>query len=372
MSSHRATKRERRVETRPSEIGLPGAVSAPVVSVVIPCYNQARFLGDAIYSALHQTYERVEVVVVDDGSNDGTEEVSKWEGWRGAVRYVRQENRGLSVARNVGFQASTGAYIAFLDSDDKLLPEAIELGVQAFRERPESGMVVGYHREFTEAGAETRDDVEQLHTYLGRLRESAAADPYAALLRGNHMGMPAAVLYRRDVLEASGGFDPGLRACEDYDLYLRIARRYPVHYHASVVALYRKHSGSMSRDPSRMLRTSLEVLRRQRAHVRHHAGYVRARQEGVAFWRVYYGAALLRRLAAFGEDEDRSWGEAARASIVLARHAPGLLWENRSALTPLLLRGLEGVASGLRHLSHRVRAAGEALRRALAGEGERR
>ena len=95
----------------------------PLVSVVIPCFNQARFLGAAIASALAQTHTPVEVVVVDDGSTDDTAAVTaRFPG----VRYVRQENAGLSAARNTGLGKSRGAYLAFLDADDVLLPRAAE------------------------------------------------------------------------------------------------------------------------------------------------------------------------------------------------------------------------------------------------------
>src|ERR671916_3003782 len=100
------------------------------VSVVIPCYNQAHFLGEAIESVLSQTYEEFELIVVDDGSKDDTEELaSSYAAEDARVRLIRQQNRGLAGARNRGLSESSGEYVVFLDSDDRLLEEALAVGV---------------------------------------------------------------------------------------------------------------------------------------------------------------------------------------------------------------------------------------------------
>ena len=109
------------------QVGEGERAGAALVSVVIPCYNQAHFLGEAIESVLAQTYPHREIVVVDDGSPDNTREVaSRYPG----VRYVRQENQGLAAARNTGLRHSSGSYLVFLDADDRLLPEALEVGLR--------------------------------------------------------------------------------------------------------------------------------------------------------------------------------------------------------------------------------------------------
>src|ERR671910_1122682 len=118
-------------------------VVAGLVSVVIPCYNQAHFLGEAIESVLSQSYPHHEIVVVDDGSTDDTSEVaSRYDG----VRLVRQENRGLAGARNTGIRHSEGDYLVFLDADDRLLPEALRAGVECFESHPECAFVFGRFR----------------------------------------------------------------------------------------------------------------------------------------------------------------------------------------------------------------------------------
>src|SRR5918995_1252705 len=116
-------------------------VVAGLVSVVIPCYNQAHFLVEAIESVLAQSYPRFEIVVVDDGSTDDTSEVAaRYPG----VRYVYQNNQGVSAARNSGLARSEGEYVVFLDADDRLLPEALEAGLRCLEARPECAFVSGY------------------------------------------------------------------------------------------------------------------------------------------------------------------------------------------------------------------------------------
>src|SRR5829696_8499022 len=110
----------------------------PLVSVVIPCYNQAHFLGEAIESVLSQSYRHFELIVVDDGSTDETSEVaSRYEG----VRLIRQENQGLSGARNTGIGHSGGEFLVFLDADDRLLLGALEAGLRCFEAHPEYALV---------------------------------------------------------------------------------------------------------------------------------------------------------------------------------------------------------------------------------------
>src|SRR5204863_2461379 len=113
---------------------------APLTSIVIPCYNQAHFLPEAIESALSQTHRPIEVIVVDDGSPDNAAEVvARYP----HVRYVRQENQGLGGARNAGFRVSKGEYIVFLDADDRLTPNALESHLACFAVHSEAGFVVG-------------------------------------------------------------------------------------------------------------------------------------------------------------------------------------------------------------------------------------
>jgi glycosyltransferase involved in cell wall biosynthesis len=296
-----------------------GTEAGPLVSVVIPCHRQARFLAEAVESALAQEHGPMEVVVVDDGSPDATAAVaSRYPG----VRYLRQANAGLSAARNAGLRVCTGEFVVFLDADDRLLPNAVAASLACFREHPDCAFVSGrYHR--------IASDGSLIWTSG---KHVIVQDHYLELLRWNYVGMHAAVMYRRAVVETLGGFDPGLGSCEDYDLYLRIAREHPLACHGQVVAEYRQHDANMSRRCDRMLRFALAVLHAQRRHLRDDRGRWQAYRLGVRRWRRIYGEMLLAELQAGG----RSWRERARALVAILRldprRAPAALelWTHRS------------------------------------------
>ena len=257
--------------------------SQVLVSVVIPSYNHARFLGEAIQSVLAQTYPRVEIIVVDDGSGDNTAEVAAM---YPSVQYVRQNNQGLAAARNTGLRASHGDILVFLDADDRLMPESLEQGVQHLLNSPESAFVSGRYRYIKEDGS-------IMHEYS---QEPADPDPYAAFLQGNYIGMHATVAYRRAAIEAEGGFNPALPACEDYDLYLRIARSHPVSVHNHVVAEYRQHGNNLSRDPGLMLKSALTVLHFNREYARSNQHYLEAYKAGITSWREHYSQEFFEQI----------------------------------------------------------------------------
>jgi glycosyltransferase involved in cell wall biosynthesis len=280
------------------------------VSVVIPCYNQGRFLGEAISSAAAQGDLVSEIIVVDDGSTDETREVATR---NPSVTYFHQERRGLSGARNSGWRASSGEYVVFLDSDDRLLPGAIETGIDALGRSPRAAFAFGHYELIDEHGsvlptwreARVADDRSfttgdfELFLPDGRLagrspQPHRMSDHYTAMLRRNYICMHAAVVYRRAVLDATGGFDPQLNALEDYDLYLRVTRTHPVACHDHVVAQYRQHPAAMSRDMLNMLRMALFVLRQQHPYLAEHPGAREAYEEGRAFWKSHYGKQLIR------------------------------------------------------------------------------
>lgn len=282
-----------------------------VVSVVIPCFNQAHYLGEAIESVIAQSYPKVEVVVVDDGSLDNTAEVAaRYAG----IKYQRQDNRGLAAARNLGLRRSNGQYVVFLDADDRLRPEAIATNVAALRARPECAFVYG---EFRHVGVDGTVQDEWV-------RPVVTGDAYAALLRGNHIGMHATVMYRRAVFQTVRAFDESLAACEDYDLFLRIARLFPIYGHDQLVADYRRHGASISADFVKMLRTSLMVLQSQRQYVRDDPERRAAYRHGLRAWRAYYGRRIVAQARAdFRQPRGRL--TALRALLAVARYAPGEL-----------------------------------------------
>jgi glycosyltransferase involved in cell wall biosynthesis len=273
------------------------------VSVVIPCYNQAHFLADAIRSVDPGDF-CVEIIVVDDGSRDATGEVAA--SFAG-VRRVRQDNQGLAAARNTGLAHARGRFVVFLDADDRLLPGAIACGVQALERHPECGMAYGRCVMMGPDGEPWPTPIQPL----------VHRDHYAALLRRNIIWTPAAVMFRREALAAIGGFARGFDAAADYDLYLRVTRRWPAHDHAETVAAYRRHPANMSGNASRMLRETLAVMRR---HVPADRSLREAWREGCAMWREFYGTHLVEEIRQHVQRGE--YGAAARKTLRLARFHP--------------------------------------------------
>lgn len=299
------------------------AVASPLVSVVIPCYNHARFLSDAIESVLDQTYPAVEIIVVNDGSTDGPERVvAKFP----MVRYVAQDNRGLAAARNAGLARCRGDFVVFLDADDRLLRDAIEVGAEMLRRDGSLGFAAGHSRFISSEG------VTQPAT---NRRVEPGDDAFAALLRQNSIRNPATVMFRREVVDAVSGFARGVDACADYDLYLRISRNYPVLFHDAVVADYRNHGQNMSDNSARMLREGLAVLRRQRRHLNS-----RLRQEsyreGIRNMRRYYGDRLTMQIRA-GLRTPSAWVRTCRdVAVMIGWHPAGALEQTRRKIAVLL------------------------------------
>jgi glycosyltransferase involved in cell wall biosynthesis len=340
--------------------------SAALVSVVIPCYEQAHFLGEAIKSALSQSYPDFEVIVVDDGSTDDTAEIAlAYSAADPRVRLVRQENRGLAGARNRGLAESRGEYVVFLDSDDRLLGEALEVGVRELESHPECAFVSGHYRPISAEG----------DPYALPRQASIDVDHYLALLRDNYISMPASVMYRRWVFEEVGGFDGSVDAAADWDLYLRVARRFPIYHHGEVVADYRWHGSNMTADPALMLRSTVSVLRGQRQHVKGNKSYEEAYNEGIKLFREHNGVNLAKEIRSHIGRRDP--GKALRGALVLARYYPrGLgfvLGEGRLKRYELAEQ-LESRNKRLKNRERKLRAANKRIKEldgALAKEQRR-
>lgn len=250
-----------------------------MVSVVIPCYNQGRFLGEAIDSVLAQTHRSVEIIVVDDGSTDDTSVVARrYDG----VRCFSQANQGQGAARNLGLTHVTGEYVVFLDADDRLLPDAFEIGLRHLAAHPDCAFTAGRCLVLGPDG--TRQD--------GLYEPVVERDHYRMLLRNNYIWMPGTVLFRTAVVRQVGGFKTTVSGAEDYDLYLRLARRHSVWCHDQIVAEYRQHETNTSRRPMLMIRSSLRVMHGQRAWIKGDAEAERAWREGVQRSQNEYGEQL--------------------------------------------------------------------------------
>jgi glycosyltransferase involved in cell wall biosynthesis len=255
--------------------------STLIVSVIIPCYNYGHFLAEAIESVMEQSYPAIEILVIDDGSTDRTKEVAL--GYSDVV-YIYQENQGLSAARNTGISRSKGAYLIFLDADDWLFPEAIVLNANYLEQHSQAAFVTGGH---TFVFTDTRKREKKY--------PALSLHPYHTLLSsGNYIAMIAAVMYARWIFDEIV-FDTSLNTCEDYDLYLKITRRYPIVQHHHQIAAYRIHAFSMSASAPSMLLGTLKVLKRQKAELKG-MEEVRLYETGVHFWIKYYCDILRNEL----------------------------------------------------------------------------
>jgi glycosyltransferase involved in cell wall biosynthesis len=249
----------------------PGT-SHPLVSVIIPCYNQAKYLKCAIESVLNQTYQNFEIIVVDDGSQDNTREIA--ESFE-RIKYIYQQNQGLSAARITGIRCSEGEFLVFLDSDDWLLPAALETNKNYLLTMPGLAFVSGAHQFFYESDKTTVNIIRDV-----------PANNYCELLQSNYIAMIATVMFKREVFD-DYSYDTSLRYCEDYDLYLKIARRYPVSHHTNLLAVYRIHDSNMSLDFPGMLKISLAVLERQKKFLKN-PQEKDSFKKGRLFWVQYY------------------------------------------------------------------------------------
>lgn len=196
----------------------------PRVSVVIPTYERADLVGRAVDSALAQTVEDVEVIVVDDGSTDGTHEAVAAES-DPRVRYLEHEtNRGVSAARNTGIEAASGEYVAFLDSDDEWLPRKLERQLAALDDRGDGW--VGAYCDVATAGLSGLSRLAAAVSetlFRSSAPQEGGRELAAALLSMRvFMGPGSTLLVERDALTAAGSFDEGLSIYEDWDLVLRV------------------------------------------------------------------------------------------------------------------------------------------------------
>jgi len=221
---------------------------SPLVSVIIPNYNHARYLPQAIDSVLAQDYPHYEIIVVDDGSTDDSRTVAAR--YQDRIEYIWQKNRGLSAARNTGLQTARGDLIGLLDADDLYEPDFLSTMVDILQTAPEfEAVYCGY--QFV--------DEQNRALFQQETRAIPPAQLYPALIEGNFL-VPESMLARRHCYEAVGPFDESLRACEDWDIWLKMARRFPITGTTRLLTRHRILPGSMSSDPIRMLNNRLTVI----------------------------------------------------------------------------------------------------------------
>lgn len=250
-----------------------------LVDVVIPAHNAGQYIASALGGVIAQTYPHWRMTIVDDGSNDNTQDVLvPYVGKLGArLRVISQQRQGVSAARNTAIRHSTGEFIALLDADDIWLPERLSEGLRVMEGNENIGLAFGRVSLIDEHGASMRESEAR------RAGPDLSGDVAMLIYtRKIHILTPT-VLLRRRCLEEVGLFDETLRATEDRDLYYRVARRYSVAFIDEVLAYYRRHSAAMSADQKRMRDGQLRFVEKH-----YQGGNIKPGHRRIALSSVYH------------------------------------------------------------------------------------
>ncbi|MBB3595804.1 glycosyltransferase involved in cell wall biosynthesis [Rhizobium sp. BK529] len=291
----------------------------PLVTVIIPAYNAEKTLVDTLQSVSNQTYERLEILVVDDGSRDKTYELaSDYRLKDPRVRVLRQENGGVARARNHGIHEATGSYIAPIDADDLWHPRKIELQVQALRSFPEGrGVAYNWYVAIDANDLIFNHSRPVLHK----------GDVFEIMARENFIGNGSTPLMPRADVLACGGYDPALRdqeaeGCEDLKLYLALAESLPFAVVPGFLTGYRFTQGNMSSNAYRMLKSHALVMAEVKKRHPRLAAIVSVAEFDMARW--YF----KRAISSGDQDQVRKLALmlARRFSAKLAVYGTRLVW----------------------------------------------
>lgn len=206
----------------------------PIVSIITPTYNSAKYLPRAVTSALNQTYPDLELIVINDGSTDDTQEILKPYFKDKRLKYFYQSNRGIASARNLGIEKSSGRFIAFLDADDEFLPTKIERQLKTLKEKPDYGVCYSDILHFYDTNP--RKFFHHRYSY-------PSGNLFEPLLKKQFIN-PLSVFVRREVIEKYGLFDETLRHTEDWDLWLRWAWAGVKFYYLNEILAYYLATGA--------------------------------------------------------------------------------------------------------------------------------
>jgi glycosyltransferase involved in cell wall biosynthesis len=268
------------ISSYPSKGAIEDSDRTPLVTVVIPTYNNARYLGETVESVLSQQFDQLEIIVVDDGSTDNTAEVVKaFDPKR--VLYVCQANSGAPAGpRNQGIRLARGRYIALLDSDDVWLPRKIERAVDMLAREGQLGLVFTDFVKFEEGRGQYPGTFLDTYAYFHGLPKRQVGEgqyviqsnvAYDGLMSENYIGTSGVVM-PKDVFNNVGLFDETLRGPEDFDMWLRVSSHYDIGFIDMVGHRYRVWTGSItSGGDGKLIPHQMKVLRKQLAGI-HTAG----------------------------------------------------------------------------------------------------
>lgn len=226
---------------------------SPLVSVIIPAYDVANFIGEALESAFAQTFTDYEVIVVNDGSPDTSELERTLAPYLSRLVYLKQENRGVSAARNTGIRAARGSLIAFLDGDDVWFPNYLEVQVKRIQADPSIDVL---YPNVLIVGGSSAEDGEEFMTVC----PSSGEVTFERLVRQD-CNVSNCSIARKEAIVHAGMYDESLRSVEDFDLWLRVIKGGGrIAYHREVLARYRRRHGSLTADPIWLIEHILAVL----------------------------------------------------------------------------------------------------------------
>jgi glycosyltransferase involved in cell wall biosynthesis len=240
---------------------------------LIPSYNRKTYISETIESVLTQIYDSVELIIVDDGSTDGSFEFLRELAEVGSIQlfsHPNRENLGQAASINLGLKHARGDYIAVLDSDDKFAADKLEVQVAYLEANPEVGMVYGQGQAIDADGNFLFKIPDDKHVEPG--------DPNRLLL-DCYMALPGGALVRKSVLDKVGYFEESFRASQDHDMVIRLAESAPFAYLPGIVFYYRKHGDSISRKGlERRWRIGFEILKRAAARYPYKRSIIRKRR----------------------------------------------------------------------------------------------
>ena len=225
----------------------------PKVSVIIPIYNAEKFISETIESVVAQTYPDWEIIAVDDGSTDKTPEILKEYAKKlpKKVRVITQKNSGVSTARNNAIAVAKGGHVAFLDHDDLWMPEKLEKQVKLLDSDKKLGLVYSDCDMIDHEGRLKKGSLVRGKMFRGNV--------FNELLCANFIPLLTAVV-KKGVLDEVGAFDPKYKIAEEYDLFLRIAERYPIDFVEQPLAKYRVHGGRASRNVKTAVDEDFQIM----------------------------------------------------------------------------------------------------------------
>lgn len=244
---------------------------SPMVSVIIPAYKCENYISDAVRGVLQQSYDNLEVIVVDGSPDESTRRALAR--YRQQIRYLYQEPRGVAAARNLGISCAQGDLIAFQDADDLWLPDKLELQVRAFEQYSDVALVFTETVTFDDAGGVGKvlsgdKLVEWLRAHRTPDTDVGYGSIYESLLAANCVHT-SSVVVRKAVLDEVGGFDETFTFCDDYDLWLRVVRKHRVVYIDRVLCKYRVRADGLSGDAEqRYIRWGHDGIRVWEKHLR--------------------------------------------------------------------------------------------------------